>query len=92
MSKYWLPTQSGREIKVTQAQWATAINWMDRTFNHPLQPYRIRDLFPERDNWANGQRRCCRRLAETGVLLDIDGTGYILPSPTRQHLDRHRYH
>lgn len=91
MSKYWLPTTGATEIKITPAQWAAAINWMDRQQDEPDRPRHIQEVFPERDNWANGQRRCCRRLVEAGILHRDGDKGYILPPQTRAHLDRYRY-
>ena len=75
MSKYCLPTAGATQSNITPPPWAAAINWMDRQQDQPDCPRHIQEVFPERDAWANGQRRCCYRLAEAGILQEVPGQG-----------------
>lgn len=90
MSKYQIPIDDENTVKVTPAQFDAALNWADRTKSEPDRARYIHAVFPERDNWANGQRRCCTKLAEKGVLKGFP-YGYVMSSQVREHLERYRY-
>lgn len=43
-------------------------------------PFTPQEAFPSRNNADNGKRRCCRKLAEKGLLTPTPGmTGYYTP-------------
>lgn len=89
MSKHQIPID-GNTIEVTPAQFDAALNWADRTRTKPDRAQYIHVVFPERDNWANGQRRCCAKLVEKGILKGFL-YGYVMSSQVRKHLDHYRY-
>ena len=81
----WHTMPGGMQIKLTNAQWDAATTWAIRTFSRE-GPQHILDVFPERDNWANGQRRCCHKLIEKGLLQGTQAEGYTLESTLMQRL------
>lgn len=93
--KLWFPVQHPRhatpvEIRVTEDQFAAAVNWSDRTVNNPDEPRSVGQAVPDKDSWANGQWACILKLIEKRTLVAQNG-GYVTPPLVREHVDRHRY-
>ena len=81
----WVTLSGGFQVKLTDAQHSAAHNWVSRTL-FDESPKHIIEVFPERDNWANGQRRCCHKLVELEVLRGTETEGYTLEPTFRKKL------
>ena len=81
----WVTLSGGFQVQLTHAQLSAAHNWVSRTL-FDESPKHITQVFPERDNWANGQRRCCHRLVELEVLQGTSAEGYVLEPTLRRKL------